>query len=152
MPGKWQKTALSTVRNLRDLALTFLIIGCAQILLSLIPWQIVFRSHPLGFSMALSLIGFGGWFIGFAASFGARRAPPGHALARQTSASDPSPGEERETAHPLVARLRACIGRSGCGFVLFLSSLLPLALAFVLRLQSDMRSGKTWNEIFPVMR
>jgi hypothetical protein len=135
----------------RDLALTILLFGGAQILLSLLLWPALFRSHPQGFSMALSLVGFGGWFVGFASSIGARRAMARQATARQPGAAEQAATETPEAALPLADRLKGQVQRSGCGTVLFLSSLLPLALAFVLRVQADMRSGKTWNDIFPSM-
>jgi hypothetical protein len=34
---------------------------------------------------------------------------------------------------------------------MFLSSLIPLVLAFILRVQADMQSGKTWSDIFPAL-
>jgi hypothetical protein len=39
----------------------------------------------------------------------------------------------------------------GCGFALLLSSFVPLALAFALRVNADLRSGMTWRELFPPM-
>ena len=166
MSGYWQKKAIDWAKRARDLALTVLVIGGVQVALSLVPWLAFFRSHPQGFSMALSLVGFAGWFVAFASSIGGRRgasmrggaprggsmretAPP--AAARQSDAAgQPSTGLPQMT-HPLAARFQERFERSGCGTVLFLSSLLPLALAFVLRLQADLQSGKTWGDIFPTM-
>jgi len=73
------------------------------------------------------------------------------ATARQPDVVEQPPTETSEAAYPLVARLKGQIERCGCGTVLFLSSLVPLALAFALRIQADMRSGKTWSDIFPSM-
>jgi hypothetical protein len=154
MPSFWQKTAISLLRRLRDLALIVLVLGGVQILLALLPWLAFFRRHPQGFSMALSLVGFGGWFVAFASSVGVRRgmsprdmSPRG--AARQQSAPERPSTSSPQAVHPWVGRIRGQIERSGCGTVLFFSSLLPLALAFALRLQADMQSGKTWSDIFP---
>ena len=156
MPSRWQSTAQSLIKRLWDLVLTILILGGAQILLSVPLWLMLFRAQPLGFSMALTLVGFGGWFIGFASSFGARRRMPQRSTTRQPDAPErpamraPGMGAPRAT-HPWMERFQGQIERSGCSTVLFFSSLLPLALAFVLRLQADMQAGKTWNDIFPKM-
>jgi hypothetical protein len=157
MPIGWRthsdarKTAYNWMCGVRDLALCILILGGAQILLSLLLWPALFRSHPQGFSMALSLVGFGGWFVGFASSIGARRAMARRATAPEPGALEQPPTDTPEAAQPLVARLKGQIERCGCGTVLFLSSLVPLALAFALRVQADMQSGKTWSDIFPSM-
>jgi hypothetical protein len=137
--------------RVRDLALTVLAVGCAEIVLSLIPWLILFRNHPQGFSMALSLSGFGGWIIGFASSLGTRRTVPDRSTARQQSDHDPARAEAPDVAHTAIDSLRQRVERAGCGLILFLSSLLPLALAFFLRLQADLQSGKTWDDIFPTL-
>lgn len=151
MPSRWQGTAQSLMKRLLDLVLTTLVLGGVQILLSLLVWLLLFRSHVLGFSMALTLVGFGGWFIGFASSFGARRGMSQRYTARQPDARERPPTSALRVAHPLADRFQEQIERSGCGTILFFSSLLPLALAFVLRLQADLQSGKTWNDIFPKM-
>jgi hypothetical protein len=39
--------------------------------------------------------------------------------------------------------------RSGCGFMIILSSVIPLGLAFILRLQADLQAGLTLRDIFP---
>ena len=142
----------------RDLALVTLAFGGIQTLVSLIVWAVLFRSQPQGFSMALTLVGFGGWFIAFTSSFKTRRrAPWGQGSSQQPpgrvppAGDAPSTGEESPAAHPLVGAAQAQMGRFGCGTVLFLSSLIPLGLAFVLRVQADMQSGKTWSDIFPAL-
>ena len=150
MPSRWQQTILRLVKRLRDLALTVLALGSVQILLSFLVWWALFRSNPQGFSMALTLVGFGGWFIAFASSVGARRGMARQATAHPGAPQRPPAGAP-VAAVPLASRLQEQIGRFGCGTVIFLSSLLPLALAFALRVQADMQSGKTWNDIFPTM-
>jgi hypothetical protein len=160
-----RKTGATVLRGVRDLVLVVLAFGGIQLLLSVGVWAALFRSRPQGFSMALTLVGFGGWFFAFTASFSSRRRvpwtqgtsqqPPGRlSIGRDT----PPLGEGRSTepaapaASPLVGAAQAQIGRFGCGTVLFLSSLIPLGLAFTLRVQADMQSGKTWNDIFPALR
>jgi hypothetical protein len=154
-----QGRAGTFLRRARDLALTLSVFGGVQILLSLSLWPILFRSHPQGFAMALTLVGFGGWFAAFVTSFRRTRLPrsTGEAYAANSGAAEPGPsslgppnmiGEDDST---MTERLKTQVDRTGCGTVLFLSGLLPLGLAFVLRIQADMQSGKTWNEIFPTV-
>ena len=131
---------LSKLHSLRDLALTILIAGGAQILLALILWPILFGCQPLGFALALSLVGFGNWALSALSSFGLGR--------RRRRGSQGKPAAQQQ-ASPIVARVQEQLGRAGCSFVLFLSSLMPLALAFVIRLRADLRSGLTWQELFP---
>lgn len=128
--------------RLRDLALTLLVVGGIQILLSLPVWALLFRSYPLGFSMALSLIGFASWLLASLLSFGLGRRPTGGTL------PDRSPLGASGT-NPFVDHIQTQLDRSGCGFMLFLSSVIPLGLAFVLRLHADLQAGRTWNDIFP---
>ena len=151
MSSRWQSTAQSLIKRLRDLALTVLVFGVAQILISFLLWLMFFRSHLQGFSMALTLVGFGGWFIGFVASIGVRRGMSQRSAARQPDAPERPAASASRATHPWVERFQEQIEGSGCSTVLLFSSLLPLALAFVLRLQADMQSGKTWNDIFPKM-
>jgi hypothetical protein len=151
MPGRTQNVPRNWVTNLRDLALSVLVIGCTQVVLSLIPWLLLFRDHPQGLSMALSLSGFGGWIVGFASTVGAGRTQPSRSKARQQSAPDHSPTDAADVAPSPLDGLRRRIERAGCGLTLFLSSILPLALAFFLRLQADLQSGKTWEDIFPTL-
>ena len=152
MSSRWQQTALNLMKHLRDLVLTALILGSIQLLLAVLPWLALFRAYPHGFSMALTLVGFGGWFIAFATSIGVRRTMSRRpATVRPPSAVGQPPGSVPKISNPLVVRFQEQFERSGCGTILFLSSLMPLVLAFVLRLQADMQSGKTWNDIFPTM-
>jgi len=44
------------------------------------------------------------------------------------------------------------VQRAGCGFVLFLSSIIPLGLAFILRVRADLRAGMTWSDLFPPLQ
>ena len=89
-------------------------------------------------------------FLAFASSVGARRGMARQGTARPGAVQQPPAGAP-VVAVPLAPRLQEQIGRFGCGTVIFLSSLLPLALAFALRVQADMQSGKTWDDIFPTM-
>jgi hypothetical protein len=136
---KWTRTALG---RLRDLALTLLVVGGIQILLSLPVWALLFRLYPLGFSMALSLIGFASWLLASLLSFGLGRRPTGGPLPDRSLPGIPG-------ANPFVDHIQTQLDRSGCGFVLFLSSVIPLGLAFVLRVHADLQAGRTWNDIFP---
>ena len=56
MSIRWRETLRAALRELRDFGLTALIFGGAQVLLSLPVWAILFRNHPVGLSMALSMI------------------------------------------------------------------------------------------------
>jgi hypothetical protein len=53
--------------------------------------------------------------------------------------------------HPILDGVQDKIQRAGCGFVLLVSSIVPLGIALVLRLQADLRSGLELREIFPPM-
>jgi hypothetical protein len=154
-----QERAASILIRARGFALTLLVFGGAQIVLSLVLWPLLFWSHPQGFAMALTLVGFGGWFAAFITSFRRTRFPrapeevfAGNSAAPQLSSSSGRPLKETDTDDTTpVGTLKTQVNRIGCGTVLFLSGLLPLGLAFVLRIQADMQSGKTWNEIFPTV-
>jgi len=144
MPVKWRAALNTVLSSLRDFALTVAAFGGVQVLLSLIIWPLVFGNHPLGFSMALSLVGFASWGVAFAASLGGRRRQP---LSAMTGQMVPPPTPDRN----LLANMQDQVTRSGCGCILLTSSLIPLAIAFVLRLQSDLRQGLDLGEIFPPM-
>ena len=142
------KTEYSIQTRARDLAVNVLIFGGAQILLALLLWQTLFRSHPQGFAMGLTLVGFGSWAISFFTSSRRRRwsTPSGLGFpqqAPQTKPSTPRPG------NPATTRLQEQLGSAGCGAVLFLSGLVSLGLAFTLRVRADMQAGMTWSDIFP---
>jgi hypothetical protein len=53
-------------------------------------------------------------------------------------------------ALPARGKLHAQVSGAGCATNLFLSGLLTLGLAFVLRVRADMQTGMTWNDIFPI--
>jgi hypothetical protein len=130
----------------RDLALNVLVFAGVQILSALLFWQLLFRSHPQGFAMGLTLVGFGSWALAMLAG------PRGRSIrgARYGTARMDPPPELSPPAH-LSARekLMERISNVGCGTVLFLSGLVVLALAFVLRVRADMQAGMTWNDLFP---
>ena len=162
MSTGWRKAGATVLRGARDLVLIVLAFGAVQLSLSVGVWALLFRSHPQGFSMALSLVGFGGWFVAFTASFAGRRKVPWGKGSTQLSPGDRPPFEDEQdpaerarlvpasAASPtLVSTAQTQIGRFGCGTVLFLASLIPLGLAFILRVRADMQSGMTWNDIFP---
>jgi hypothetical protein len=163
MSTGWKKTGARVLSSARDLALLVLAFGGVQFLRSVVVWAVLFRSRPQGFSMALTLVGFAGWFIAFTSSFASRRKvpwtegtsrqPPGRVPPAGTTpppeSTPPAGSAARPPASPLVETAQAQVGRFGCGTVLFLSSLIPLGLAFILRVQADMQSGKTWSDIFP---
>ena len=69
----------------RDLGVNVLIFGAAQILAALLAWQILFRSHPQGFAMGLTLIGFASWAFAFMTS--SRGRPMGRSMARPSTRS-----------------------------------------------------------------
>lgn len=157
MSTGWRKSGTTVLSSLRDLVLVVLAFGGVQLLLSVGVWAALFRSYPQGFSMALTLVGFGGWFIAFTSSFtGRRRVPWGQDP--QLPVGDRAPTEPDDPARgasppatPLVGAAQTHIRRFGCGTVMFLSSLIPLVLAFILRVQADMQTGKTWSDIFPAV-
>ena len=144
MPVKWRETLNTVLSSLREFALTVAAFGGVQILLALIVWPLIFGDHPLGFSMALSLVGFASWGVAFAASLGGRGRQSLTAIAGQTV---PPPVPDRN----LLANMQDQVSRTGCGCILLTSSLIPLAIAFVLRLQADLRAGLDLSDIFPPM-
>lgn len=141
---KWREALKTALTSLRDFALTVAAFGGVQVLLALIVWPLIFGNHPLGFSMALSLVGFASWGIAFAASLGGRGRQPLTAITGQTMSP---PVSDRN----LLSNMQDQVNRSGCGCVLLTSSLVPLAIAFALRLQADLRAGLDLSEIFPPM-
>ena len=132
----------------RDLAANVFIFGGAQILLALLFWQTLFRSHPQGFAMGLTLVGFGSWTISLLTSSRRRRwsTPSGMGFPQQ--APQPKASTQRSDG-PTTTKLQEQLGSAGCGTVLFLSGLVSLGLAFALRVRADMQTGKTWSDIFP---
>jgi len=143
MSAKWRR-ALHTARTgLRDLTLSLLVVGGAQVVIGLILWPLIFRRQALGLSMALSLVGFGSWVLSFIMSVTGRRG-------RLTSEMPIEPPNMFED-HPVLEGVQDQIKRAGCGFMLLLSSIVPLGIALVLRLQSDLRAGLELREIFPPM-
>lgn len=139
-----RKTEYSLKVRARDLAVNVLFFGAAQIALALLLWQILFRSHPQGFAMGLTLVGFASWALAFMTS--SRGRPMGRGMAR------PSPQPQGRATQPdssSPSKLQAQLGSAGCGTVLFLSGLASLGLAFTLRVRADMQAGMTWSDIFP---
>ncbi len=139
----WRQALHTALNGLRDLALSLLIVGGAQVLVGLILWPMVFRRQELGLSMALSLVGFGSWLLSFVMSLTGRRGR----LPNEMPIEAPNVFED----HPLLERAQDRIQRIGCGFMLLLSSIIPLGIALVLRLQHDLRTGLELREIFPPM-
>ena len=148
MSIKWRETLHKALRSLRDFALTVLVIGGIQVLIALLLWPIVFRDHPVGFSMALSLVGFGAWLISFAISFADRRR---QRMAYMNVAGRAAPPPSQPGDRSLFEGMRDQAQRAGCGCTLLVASLVPLGIAFVLRLRYDLRGGLTWRDIFPPM-
>ena len=144
MPVKWRETLKTVLSSLREFALTVAAFGGVQVLLALIIWPLIFGDDPLGLSLALSLVGFASWGIAFAASLGGRGRQSLTAITGQTMSP---PVSDRN----LLANMQDQVTRSGCGCILLTSSLIPLAIAFVLRLQADLRTGLDLGDIFPPM-
>ena len=141
MPASWKKAILGFLIESRNTLAMIAIIGGAQTLFSLLLWQVLFRKYPLGFSMGLTLVGFASWFLSFLMGFGSRRF---------TSGSPRSLFPAGMLAQPKTSnRSDPQSDRGGCGCLLFAASLIPLAIAFVIRTQADLSTGKTWQDIFP---
>jgi len=129
----------------RDQAITVLIYIAVQIVLALIFWQLLFRSRDQGFALGLTLVGFASWALLFVTGFRARSRPRTQQeawLGAQTS-------EPQDNASPTRGKLLSNLETVGCGTALFLSGLITLALALVLRVHADMQTGKTLSDIFP---
>ena len=141
--GRRKPVAALWVRA-RDLALTLLIMGGSEILVALVVWPLLFGKYPQGFSMALSLVGFSVWVIASVASLSNRGRPGfrGPAIGGELNPSPNSPSSRR------VPRQF----QPGCGFPFFLSSFVPLTLAFILRVRADLQAGYTWRDLFPPLR
>lgn len=134
----------------RDVAVNVLAFAAAQVLLALFFWQLLFRSHPQGFALGLTLVGFASWAIAFMTSFrrpSRARSPLETTLVSRTR--EPAGGASRGGEIPPRGKLHAQLLNVGCSTVLFLSGLISLGLAFALRVRADMQMGKTWSDIFP---
>ena len=144
MPVSWKKAILGFLKTSGRTLAVIAIIGGVQILVSLVVWQILFRSHPQGFALGLTLVGFASWFFSFLIGLGGRRYVAGMSGA------------------PALAGLlsyRKALGqpseqldRSGCGCLVFAASTIPMAIAFVIRVQADFSAGKSWQDIFPPLQ
>lgn len=143
MSAKWRRALHTALIGLRDLTLSLLIVGGAQVVIGLILWPLIFRRQALGLSMALSLVGFGSWVLSFIMSVTGRRGR----LTNEMPIEPPNVFED----HPVLEGVQEQIQRAGCGFMLLLSSIVPLGIALVLHLQSDLRAGLELREIFPPM-
>lgn len=111
-----------------------------QIVVSLLAWLILFRRYPQGLSMGLTLVGFLSWFLSFFTS-----EMSGRTVAARTRVQMPylpiSVDQDEEPG----------FDSSGLGCLIFVAGTVPLAIAFVLRVQADLSAGKTWADIFPPM-
>ena len=144
MSIKWRDMLRGMLIGLRDFALTVLFVGAVQVLIGLVVWPLVFRGHPLGLSLALSLVGFGCWLVSFILSLGSsrrRRFDDEGGLAPAGGFKGP----------PILDSLQGQVQRSGCGFILLVASLVPLGIAFALRLRADLQAGMTIRTLFPPM-
>ena len=146
MPSKWRESLHSALRALRDFAVTVLVVGGAQVLIALLLWPIMFKNHPVGFSMALSLVGFSSWLLSFMISFADRRRTR---LMNMRMAGPPMQPIAPSESRTFSERMQDQAQRMGCGFTLLAASFVPLGIAFVLRLRYDMRAGLTLRDIFP---
>lgn len=134
------------LNNARRTLSVLAIIAAIQIVVALLAWQILFRSHAQGLAMGLSLVGFLSWFVSFfSAGLGGRVAS---ARARIQNPALPFVPADEKKERDLGSQP---VDQSGFGCLLFFASLIPLLIAFVLRIQADFAAGKTWNDIFPPM-
>ena len=155
MPTSWRKALRAIFQRAGAYGVQVSIVAGVEVLVALLVWLALFRSHPLGFPMALTLVGLPACFVAFVLSFqpsrgGAVRA--GFMLSPLTMA--PLQGLFQTTGARSTDAKRPRISRSeriGCATVVFLGSLLVLLLAFGLRLRADFALGKTWEDIFPEM-
>ena len=130
----------------RDLALNVLVFAGVEILLALLFWQLIFRSHPQGFAMGLTLVGFGSWALAvLAGSRGSSVRGARYGTASMDAPPAPGAPARLSSREKLVERM----SNIGCGTLFFLSGLAVLALAFVLRVRADMQAGMTWSDLFP---
>ena len=146
MPSRWKDSLNKAWTGLRNFFLTVLVFALGQLLIALVLWPILFRTQRLGFSMALSLVGFGSWVVSLFASMGERRRRRRRRGLGQSAPVDiPPPFLDR----PVTGRIQEQVQSAGCGLILLVASLIPLGIAFVLRLQADLESGLTLRDIFP---
>ncbi len=142
----WKSRLKEFSSNARRTLVVLVIIAAIQIVVSLLAWQILFRNHAQGLAMGLSLVGFLSWFLSFfGAGLGGRVAS---ARARMQNPALPFvPADEKKEREQGTEP----IDQSSWGCLLFFASLIPLLVAFILRVQADFAAGKTWNDIFPPM-
>jgi hypothetical protein len=145
---KWQRLVHKALQRLRDFALTVLVIGGIQILVALAVRPILFARHPVGFSMALSLVGFFCWALSFLLSFSNQRR---RRRAHSAIMGPPATPIAEPKGGSVFEHMQKQAQQADYGFVLLVSSLLPLSIAFFLRLQYDLRTGLTLSDIFPPM-
>ncbi len=142
MPQRWKNALRPILTGLRNSILNIALIGGAQILLALLIWQTLFRSQDQGFSMALTLVGFASWFLSFFMSLSSRRYASGAGQTPLLAGMLANMAASKSKRQPPI-------DRSGCGCLAFFASLIPLGIAFALRIQADLSAGKTWQDIFP---
>lgn len=146
MPASWKKAIIEFLKSAGRTLVVLAIIGGAQVLVSLLVWQVMFRDHPQGFAMGLTLVGFASWFLSFLVGLGGRRYAAG-----MSGVGNPALAgllSDRKTLHQPGEQL----DRSGCGCLVFGASVIPLAIAFIIRVQADLSAGKNWQDIFPPLQ
>lgn len=151
MPFPWKKWAASGLKNVQKGAMAIVTIATIQILLSVLVWQVLFRRFPQGFSMGLTLVGFASWFFSMFPGRGSRRYAPGGAMPFNPLSRLEKPAERSAERASTGSAERDGARTNSAGCLLFIASLIPLGIAFALRVRADLNSGKTWQDIFPPM-
>jgi hypothetical protein len=142
MPVSWKKAILGFLQAAGRTLAVIAIVGGAQTVVSLLVWQMLFRAYPMGFSMGLSLVGFASWLLSFAMGLGGRRV-------YSTGMSGSPALTGLLSARKALDQPKDQLDRNGCGCLLFVASVIPLGIAFLIRVQADLSSGKSWQDIFP---
>jgi len=164
MPRSWRRIGREILERVGAFLLDVLIIGSVEMFASFLLWLVIFRSAPLGFSMALTVVGFIGWFIAFLLSFRSRPSrlqemranmmfsPFGNFLNPAMARPEETEKDEDEDANGDKKDKEDDVSlgeRMARTMVFFIASLIPLGIAFAIRLQADFALGKSWEEIFP---
>jgi|GEM_PF-4041712 len=144
MRQNWKNKLRNALDDARRTIIVVAIIAGIQIAISLLAWLVLFRRYAQGLAMGLTLVGFLSWFLSFFTSELNSRVAG--ARARLQAPYQPFISADEKKEHDLSKQTP---DRFDLGCLIFIAGIIPLLIAFALRVHADLSAGKTWADIFP---